>query len=482
MIPVTFTENVQLPLAAIVAPARLTEADPAVAVIVPPPQVPVRPLGVATSNPAGSVSVKLTPVRLAAVLGFVTVNDRLVLDPNRIDAAPKAFVIEGGAITVRNTVLVLPVPALAEFTVTELGCMPAVIPVTLTENVQFALPASVAPDRITEFDPAIAVIVPPPQEPDRPFGVETTRPLGTASVKEMPVTATVALGFMTVKLRVVEPPRGMVAEPKSLPIEGGSITVKLVIKVLLVPAMAALTCTELFFTPSAVPVTLTENVQLPPPAMSAPERLTEEDPAVAVMVPAPQVPDNPFGVDTTSPAVSVSVKATPVNAAAAFGFVMVKLRLVVPFIGILVAPNPFVIDGGASTVTVAVLEVEPVPPSRELTVPVVLFFAPTVVPVTFKKNAQLIPAAIVPPERLIVLDPANALMVPAPQVPVTPLGVPTTNPAGSVSVNETPVNATAALEFDTVKFKEVVPFRAMEENPKLFWMVGGATTAKAAVA
>jgi hypothetical protein len=79
VLPVTFTEKVQLAESASVAPARLTEDDPAVAVIVPPPQAPVSPLGVETTRPAGNESVKATPVKLVPALGFVTVKFRLVL-------------------------------------------------------------------------------------------------------------------------------------------------------------------------------------------------------------------------------------------------------------------------------------------------------------------------------------------------------------------------------------------------------------------
>ena len=56
-------------------------------------------------------------------------------------------------------------------------------------------------------------------------------------------------------------------------------------------------------------------------------------------------------------------------------------------------------------------------------------------------------AAMVPPERLIVLVPAVAVIVPAPQVPVKPFGVEITRPAGNVSLNATPVSATVVLLF-----------------------------------
>src|SRR5579885_2723205 len=77
-------------------------------------------------------------------------------------------------------------------------------------------------------------------------------------------------------------------------------------------------------------VTFTLKVQPAPPARVAPVREMVLVPAVAVMVPPPQDPASPLGVETTSPAGSVSVKPTPVRLVVALGFAMVKVRLVVP--------------------------------------------------------------------------------------------------------------------------------------------------------
>ncbi len=76
--------------------------------------------------------------------------------------------------------------------------VPAVVPVTLTAKVHAPLPASVAPNRLTPFDPAVAVIVPPPQLPVSPLGVETTRPAGNVSVKATPVSD-VSIGIADVE-------------------------------------------------------------------------------------------------------------------------------------------------------------------------------------------------------------------------------------------------------------------------------------------
>ena len=129
----------------------------------------------------------------------------------------------------------------------------------------------------------------------------------------------------------------------------------------------------MFFTPPVIAVTFTESVQELLVARVAPDRLTELDPATAVAVP-PHVLFNPLGVATTSPAGRLSVNATPVKTIAlAAGFVIVKLREVVPFSGTLVAPKDLVIVGGLATVRLAEA-VFPVPPLVEVTFPVVFVY------------------------------------------------------------------------------------------------------------
>ena len=78
-------------------------------------------------------------------------------------------------------------------------------------------------------------------------------------------------------------------------------------------------------------------------------------------------------VGTVSPEGSVSVNPTPVSATVLLGFVRVKVREVVPFSAMFGAPKALAIDGGATTVMVAVLLVVPVPPLVEVIAPVVLF-------------------------------------------------------------------------------------------------------------
>src|ERR1700761_1989882 len=148
--------------------------------------------------------------------------------------------------------------------------------------------------------------------------------------------------------------------------------------------------------------------------------------AVVVNVP-PQTVAVAFA--TVRPVGSVSVNATPVSATVfAAGLVMVNVSEVVAFSAIEAGLNTLAIAGGATTLTLAVA-VPPVPPSFDVTFPVMLVFVPAVVPVTFTENVQELLAAIVPPERLIVPEPAVAVIVPEPQEPVTPFGVEITRPA-----------------------------------------------------
>jgi hypothetical protein len=171
-------------------------ADPAVAVDVPP-QVFVRPFGVDTTSPAGSASVNATPASATEfAAGLVTVNVSAETPFNKIVVGLNALAIAGGATTAMLANAVPPVPPSVEVTaLVVLFFAPAVIPVTLTENVHEVLDARVAPDKLTMFVACVAVIAPAPQLPVRPFGVEMTRPTGSVSVKAMPERLCVALLF-----------------------------------------------------------------------------------------------------------------------------------------------------------------------------------------------------------------------------------------------------------------------------------------------
>jgi hypothetical protein len=161
----------------------------------------------------------------------------------------------------------------------------------------------------------------------------------------------------------------------------------------------------------------------------------------------PQEPVRLLGEATTMPAGKLSVNATPVRVNVfAVGLVAEKVSVEVPFGAIKLGVKAFASKGGATTASEADAD-EPVPPPVELTVPVVLFFVPAVVPVTLTENVHELLAAMVLPERLTVPEPAVAVIAPAPHEPVRPFGLETTNPAGKLSVKATPAAAVDVLLF-----------------------------------
>jgi hypothetical protein len=303
------------------------------------------------------------------------VNVKEVVAFSAMDEGAKILAIDGGASTLRLAVAVPPVPPSVEVTLpVVLTCNPATVPVTFTENVQEALAAIVPPLRLITFVPCVAVIVPAPQEPVSPLGVEITKPAGSVSLKPTPVSV-VVFGFVMVKLSEVDPFSGMLAAPNALLIVDGATTVMLAVAVPLVPPSVELTTTLLLLSPAVVPVTFTVTAQEALAASVPPDKLSEPEPAAAVAVP-PQVLFNAFGVATTSPAGRLSVNDSPVSDTLVFGFVMLMVSDVVPFNGILVAPKLLVTVAGEATIRVAVLLVAPVPPLVELTAPVVFVTVP----------------------------------------------------------------------------------------------------------
>src|SRR5258708_29325777 len=382
---------------------------------------------------------------------------KLVEPPRGMVAAPKAVVITGGATTVIVALDVFPVPPSVDVTCTLLLITLAIVPVTFTVMVHEVLEARVPLASLTVPDPATAVAVPPHPVLTSPFGVATTRPTGRLSVNAIPVSAMVlAAGLVMVKVKLVVPFSGIAKAPNTLARVGGEATVTLADAVFPAPPFVDVTFpVVLFFTPEVVPVTFTVTVHEPLAFKPSPVKLTLPLPATAVSVPATdtdpatvkQLPPCPLGVATTSPAGKVSVNATPFSVTVlAAGLVMVKVSVVVPFSGRLAAPNALAIAGGATT-AIEAQAVSPVPPSVDVTLPVVLFCAPAAMPVTFTANVHDVLAAKLAPVRLITLVACVAVIVPPPQLPVRPLGVETTKPAGNVSVKPTPVSVCAVLLF-----------------------------------
>src|SRR5207237_5716895 len=246
-----------------------------------------------------------------------------------------------------------------------------------------------------------------------------------------PVSATVAFGLVSRKLMLTVPPSATVAAPKDLAIVGGPTTVTVAVfdEAPAPVSFELIGPVVLFLTPAVAPVTVTVIVQLAPAARVPPVNVSVSPPVMTRL--PPQVAVVPLGaVDRAG---SVSVRATPVSAAVAFGLVSRKLMLTSPPNGMLAAAKDFAIVGGATTVTVAVFDVAPAPDSFELMGPVVLFFTPAVAPVTVTVIVQLALPASVPPVNVSVSPPAITRL--PPHVAVVPLGA--VRPAGSVSVKAT---------------------------------------------
>ena len=151
----------------------------------------------ATVRPVGRVSLNATPARATAfAAGFVMVKLSDVVAFKAMFAGLNTFAIEGGATTLIEADAGPPVPPSVELTLlVVLFCVPAAIPVTFTEKVQELFAAMEPPDRLITFAPWAAVIVPLPQAPVTPLGIEITRPAGRLSLNPTPVSAVVALLF-----------------------------------------------------------------------------------------------------------------------------------------------------------------------------------------------------------------------------------------------------------------------------------------------
>lgn len=379
-------------------------------------------------------------------------------------AEPKALVMVGAATpTVRFADAVLPVPPFVEVTLPVVFVYwPEATPVTVTLNWHWLLAAIVAP--LSAIPVGVVVVRVPPQTVAEAFA--TASPAGKLSVKATPVSATaLAAGLAMVKVNEVVEFSVIDAGLKAFAITGGATTLMLAEAVPPVPPSFEVTLpVTLFLSPALVPVTFTENVHEVFAANVAPARLITLPPAVAVMVPPPQLPVRPLGFDTTSPVGNASLNATPVKAVVVFGFWMVKLKEVKPFSGMLAAPNALLITGAAATLMLAVA-VLLVPAS--LVAVTLLFLVPVVVPWTLRDTVQDPPAGILPPARLADDAPAVAVAVP-PQV-LLRLGVgATTRPAGKLSVNARPVAAAPVFGFWMVKVREVTPFSGICAAPNAF--------------
>jgi hypothetical protein len=128
-----------------------------------------------------------------------------------------------GPVTVICADAVPPFPASVEVTaLVTFFCAPLVAPKTFTAKVQEAAAARPAPDRLTLFEPAAAVMDPPPQVPVNAFGVDTVSPAGRVSVKPIPLKEIELLGFDRLNVSVVLPFNATLGAPKAFEMVGGN--------------------------------------------------------------------------------------------------------------------------------------------------------------------------------------------------------------------------------------------------------------------
>jgi len=114
-VPVTFSDTVQLAKFARLPPDKLAEPDPATAVAVPL-QVLLRLLGVATTTPAGKVSVNATAVSVPPVPGLLMVNVSEDVALKTIVVGEKAFAtvsVMPPTVKVKDCMALDPTPLLA---------------------------------------------------------------------------------------------------------------------------------------------------------------------------------------------------------------------------------------------------------------------------------------------------------------------------------------------------------------------------------
>ena len=105
----TSTVIVQLLLAAILPPVRLTKPVASAAVVVPP-QLLVTALGVASNKLAGKLSVNATLLSAKVVLGLVIMSVSFVVPFNEIVGDAKDLLMLGLGSTLSVALAVLPVP------------------------------------------------------------------------------------------------------------------------------------------------------------------------------------------------------------------------------------------------------------------------------------------------------------------------------------------------------------------------------------
>jgi hypothetical protein len=173
------------------------------------------------------------------------------------------------------------------------------------------------------------------------------------------------------------------------------------------------------------------------------------------------------------------VKPTLLNELPVFGFVIVKLSVLLAFKAMVLGLKPTVTVGGATTRRLAVA-VLPIPPSVELIWALALL-APAVVPDTVTEIVHDVFVGSEPPLSCTV-DPefASDAVPPQPLLVTVP---PATRPLLRVALNASPWSVMLLAGLLIVNVSEVIPVSGMlGVAPNATEMLGGAATVKDAVA
>src|SRR5438128_1251896 len=93
-------------------------------------------------------------------------------------------------------------------------------------------------------------------------------------------------------------------------------------------------------------------------------------------------------------------------------------------------------------------------------------------PMTLTENVHEPLASIVAPDRLTLVAPAGAPIVPPTHDPDSPFGVATARPLGKLSVKLTPLSEVEPFGLVRLNVRVVVPVSGMDAAPKAFVMVG----------
>ena len=312
--------------------------------------------------------------------------------------------------------------------------------VTVTVTVQAAPPMSVT-ESSEMFVPAAFRL--PPHVFAGGGANATVKPEGKASVKPMPVSVRVGLGFVSVKVRLTVPPGSTLRAAKAfLRIGGrfvsGFFTVNVPDPGFPLPPFDEPGVTVLTLGPSVVPLTVRLTEQEAPIAKVTFEIEIELE--VTTIAP-PQVLLKLLGFGIMTPLGKVSMKLTPVRATMfSGGLTRFIVNTEVSSTKIIDGRKDFVKSGGATIIRSADAGSEgrhPVQVAGPATL--CLGFGTKLVPVTMKGIMHDPPLAIVAPDR----DTELAVIV---NVPPHSADVPTglaTSPGGMGSFTATPITGTA---------------------------------------